>query len=310
MRALVLAELSRLVARRLPKVLLGLVILGSAAAGIITFVLTDPTSPADIERQRASGQARFQACLADPPDIEIFGPDGRPVLPGTSESEFVEELCRREAFTVVDDRFPTQDLPEVLMGTTAPLTILALVMGAASIGGDWPTRSVTTLLTFEPRRVRVLAAKAVAVALGAIGLYLLGQALILAGLAPAIVLNGTGDTAGSWSTDMAGVLARSSVLVAVLAVVGFAGASVARTTTVVLGAAFGYVVVVENVVRAYLSDWTEWLLLGNAAALVSGADKAVDVMGGSALGAGAYLVALAVTLMVVAGFVFARRDIA
>jgi len=38
---------------------------------------------------------------------------------------------------------------------------VAWVIGASSIGAEWQARSITTLLTWEPRRARVLAAKVV-----------------------------------------------------------------------------------------------------------------------------------------------------
>ncbi len=303
MIALVTSELVRLVARRLLRVLLGLVVVGTALAGVLTFVNTAATTQADLARSSAASQARYQACLQDPPDV--FGPGGRvDSLP----PDMLAQLCRDQA-RVRDERFRTQDLPDILKGTTAPLVILVTVLGASSIGADWPTRSITTLLTWEPRRVRVLLAKALAVAVVGIGLYLLGQALVVAALGPAMAAHGTGLTGDGFASDLAGTLARGCLLTAVMATLGFAGAALGRSTTAVLGTAFGYVVVVENVVGSFLAGWRQWLLLGNAIVFVSGQDGAGDVLDRSVIAAGVYLVVLAAGLLAAAVLVVRQRDI-
>lgn len=307
MRALVAAELVRLASRRLIKVLVGLVALGAALAGVLAFVNTDATDPGGLSSEVV--ERRYQDCV----DQATADPRGAPLPRGPIEApeaeEFREAVCRDFASQVSDDRFPTGDLPEVLMGTTGPLMILALVLGASSIGGDWPTRSITTLLTFEPRRARVLVAKAAAVAAVAVGLVVVGQALIVAGLLPALLAHGTGSYGGDWGSEIAGVLARGSVLGAVLGIVGFAGASVARTTTVVLGCAFGYVVVVENVITGFFEGWRQWLLIGNAAILVTGDDGAVQLTGRSVEEAAVYLIAVSAAFLAGAVAVFTRRDV-
>jgi hypothetical protein len=95
------------------------------------------------------------------------------------------------------------------------------------MGSDWQTRSMTTVLTWEPRRVRVLLTKAFACIVVACLFGLLAQALLGAALVPSAYLHGTtAGTGGTWGRSVLGVLGRGSALVAVAAAVGFSVASI------------------------------------------------------------------------------------
>ena len=50
-------------------------------------------------------------------------------------------------------------LPDVLMGTSLVLVSVGWMLGASAIGADWHAGHLTTILTWEPRRGRVLFAK-------------------------------------------------------------------------------------------------------------------------------------------------------
>ena len=49
--------------------------------------------------------------------------------------------------------YSVDDLRGTLQGTTVPLVMASWLLGASFIGAEWRAGTVTTLLTWEPRRV-------------------------------------------------------------------------------------------------------------------------------------------------------------
>src|SRR5439155_27264654 len=124
----------------------------------------------------------------------------------------------------------------------------ALRAGASMVGADWRAGTVGTLLTWEPRRGRVLLAKLVSVALLAAAIALVLQILFILALLPAML--GRGTTTGAdaeWFRGLVAVLLRGAALVGMAAAVGAAIASLGRNTSAALGAAFGYLVVLAGI---------------------------------------------------------------
>ena len=306
MSGLLTGEVRRLVARRMVKVLVLLAGLGIGLAGVLTFLNTEKSDIAAVQARRQQVQREFQNCF----DRLSTGP--RPGQP----PRVVEErggACDVDTSGTDDKRLPLVDLSDILQGFTAPLVIVAWVLGASAIGADWQSRTLTTLLTWEPRRVRVLLGKAGAAMIVAALFFLFAQALLFGALLPSALAHGTTAGAdGSWYALLAGVVGRGGVMVAVAAGIGFAIASVGRNTAAALGIGFAYVVVIENVVGQFLEDWRRWLLLGNTIVFVSGESGGGNegVAGRSVLGAGIFLVAVSVGLLLAAAAVFRRRDVA
>lgn len=308
MAALLSGEVRRLLARRLVRVLVVLTVLAVALAGVLTFLNTADTDPATLEARRRAVAEEFDRCIGQ----------GQPLRPGP-EREFsrdgppVGRPCFVDSGGTNDERLPLVDLSDIAKGTTAPLVIVAWLLGASAIGADWQSRTLTTLLTWEPRRFRVLLVKAGAAMLVAAAFFLFVQAVLFAALLPSVLAHGTTAGAdGQWFATLAGVLGRGGVMVAVAAGIGFAIASVGRNTAAAMGIGFAYVVVIENVVGQFLEDWRRWLLLGNIIVFVSGEGGGGDegVPGRSVLGAGLFLTAVSVGLLLIAAAIFRRRDVA
>jgi ABC-2 type transport system permease protein len=304
--ALAAGELRRVLARRMVRVLLLLAVAGIALAGVVTYLNTEHVSDADMAGRRQAADQRVAGCLAGD---DIVVREGRerppPDIPRT------ENFCRFVAGGVDDPRFELEGLKGILQGTTAPLVVVAWLIGASVIGSDWQTRTITTVLTWEPRRVRVLLTKAFACIVVAVGFALLAQALLSLALLPATYLHGT--TAGAdrgWFVSVLGVLLRGTGLVAIAAAVGFSVASIGRNTAAALGIGFAYFLVIENVVGSLLEGLRRWLVLGNAIVLVSGEDGGGEVIGRSVVAAAVYLTAVGIVLLAVATVVFRRRDVA
>jgi hypothetical protein len=168
---------------------------------------------------------------------------------------------------------------------------------------------VTTLLTWEPRRVRVLLSKAIAGIVSVFVLTSVLQAVLSACLYLAASLNGSVVGAEGWLADTAEVALRVSVLAALAGAIGFAFAAVGRNTAAALGAGFAYVVVVENLVRGLRPEWSEWLFGENAGLFLLGPSNDFPNMNRSSLGAGMYLMLVSAILLVAATLVFRSRDV-
>ena len=305
MKGLLIGEVQRLLARRMLRWLALLAVASIAVAGVLTFLNTEAVDDAEMEARRRAVQAQVEACIESRQDVPAPpGEDGRPPT--------LEDRCSFGAGpSLQDPRFRLRQLTGVFQGTTAPLVVVGWLIGASSIGADWQARTVTTLLTWETRRRRVLVAKVVAAVLVACAFTLAAQAVLAGALAPSAALHGTtAGTGGTWLRTLAGVLARGTALVAVATAIGFAVASIGRNTAAALGIGFAYFVVLENAVGGFLADFRRWLLLGNAIVWVSGENGGGDVGGRSVVAAGLFLASVAVGLVLAAAVLFQRRDVA
>lgn len=201
-------------------------------------------------------------------------------------------------------------LPDVLMGTSLVLVSVAWILGASAIGADWHAGHVTTILTWEPRRERVMLAKIVASLTSVFVVSLTIQALL--GAALAVATAGAGSTTGAdaaWLAESAGVALRVALLSTIFAGFGFGLASAGRNTAVALGVGFGYLVIVENLVRGLRPQWTPWLLTDNAGLFIVDSPIDFPMLGRSTVGAGLYLAAVGAVLLLAASGLFRTRDV-
>ena len=73
---------------------------------------------------------------------------------------------------------------------TGALAVVGWALGASLVGAEFASRSMTTLLTWEPRRGRVFVTKAVAVRRRMAVLALVVLALVALAMWPALALHG------------------------------------------------------------------------------------------------------------------------
>src|SRR5947207_5343574 len=97
----------------------------------------------------------------------------------------------------VDRLFHLSSVRGVLEGVSPILVIASWLLGASFIGADWHAGTVTTSLTWEPRRVRLLMAKLVACVAVVFALVMVVQALLAGALTAAAVLRGTTEGTGA-----------------------------------------------------------------------------------------------------------------
>ncbi|MDQ1377740.1 MAG: hypothetical protein QOJ52_666 [Acidimicrobiaceae bacterium] len=306
MKALLAGELRRVMARRLVRMAFALAALAIVVAGAITFLKTHHLSEATYQARLQAAQAGVKADLLCPPGQQeqqfTRGPNGA-----------IEPVCiPRDQIRVRDPRLHLTSLKGVLEGVTAPFVILASLIGASIIGAEWPSRTITTILTWEPRRIRVLSAKVLAAIVVGMALTLAGLMLLVLALLPSVLLHGaTAGATGEWWRALVGVGLRAMAMAAIGTTIGFSIASVGRNTAAAMGVLFAYILVIENVVGNLLAGWRRWLILGNAIVFVSGKSGDVTgVHGRSVAVAGLYLAAVAVAMFAIAAALFQRRDVA
>jgi hypothetical protein len=336
-RSLLLAELSRLRHRRLVAalLLLGLATI-VAAMGVVFATHTTDVAAAHAKAQQQlaeetkNQQVYEQQCLSDP---------------GLPQSEKDDGACDMGTLTedlfFVDPRFKADPgLPMVAIGIGVGGALLAALLAATGAGADWSSRSIITLLTWEPRRLRFLGTRLAAIAIFTAVVGVAAQVLGLGLGALTVQLRGTWQDAPPPGPDLpydAGMLAagrfwpqlltlqlRTVLVMVLVGLVSAALATALRSTGGVLGVAFGWFAVVEVGVHAVFGDRSvvRYLLTENlAAALIPGGNdlyigqqltangmepRLVHLSNGAGL---LYLLVMAGALCVAAAVMLRRRDL-
>ena len=306
MTRLIRAEIRRVASRRLVRVTLLLVAVAIAAGGVLAFATTGSISEARYEQRVHTAQAQDRAVQARAAAcVQAHG-----VGPNQEMPPAVANLCLPNSrITAHDPRFHRARLKNLLQGSSGVLAIIGWALGASLLGSEFASRSMTTLLTWETRRVRVILAKAAVVIVGAAALGALALLALALALWPTMALHGAPLGAADPSiATLAGVIARGAALTALAAGMGLAIATLGRNTAAALGAGFAYIIVLENILGSSLRGWRRWLLLGNAIVFVSGSRDS-GVPGRSVAGAGLFLAAVAGTLLIGAATAFRTRDL-
>jgi hypothetical protein len=258
--SLLSVEVRRGLARRVVRVLLLLNVLVIAVAGIILFARSSAATPQTPPTGVPSRVPTEVICKRPAP-----GDTGPPQCTQT--------------FGVsrpVDKRFHLVDLWKrdgggILGATASILLIGAILCGASMAGADWRAGTMTTLLTWEPRRVRVFLAKIGAYVVVALVVAVLLQVLVSLALLPSAVWRGTtAGTDATWYRGYVGGLLRISVLAAMGSGVGFSVATISRNTAGAVGVLFGYLAVAEALIRGVRPGWQKWLFGDNSTVFLTG----------------------------------------
>jgi hypothetical protein len=277
-------------------------------------------------QEQAAMNQDFQAdCLQDPsiPEADkeaACNPGGVPTA---------EDLFQ-------DPRFVAErGLPQIAIGVGVVGALVTALVGATAVGADWSSRTVITLLTWEPRRLRLLGTRLGAVALLSAGAGVVAQLLALGLGALSVQLRGTWSTpAGTegdgliphahfWR-DLLSLQLRGVVLMVLAAVLAASVTSVTRHTGGLLGLLFAWFAVAENAIRVIGADrgWPRWLLTENILAFLTPGGSPMDTANGPAtdgpqpatavlsnLEALLYLGVVTATAAVLAGVLLRRRDL-
>ena len=280
MSRLLSVELRRFFARRITRWSFVGLLLGIAAIGIGTFA-TSGTDVAAAHRKAASTAAEFgqqqqqarQDCIAhvSPDQVDQTCPPDEGV---PSADQFY-----------ADPRFSFHDHVRDLIDTGCVIgSLVGLILAASLIGAEWQAGTFASLLTWEPRRARVAAAKVTAGVLGSLAVVtvattvLLGVESIVAATRGtfASVLRGQPPeshlvaqphfAAQTWA--MAG---RAALVVMLVSAMGAGLALLFRHTVAAIGVAIGYLIVGEGIIGGLRhQDVRHHLLMSRLDALLHG----------------------------------------
>ena len=303
---MIASEMMRFRSRRLVKWMTLLFVLGLAFAGFLVFINSEAEGPSTVSTEAVENSALYQDCISN---AEPQSED--------SIEEFCFEIAQQESFGQ-DERFFFSGMNEIFIGVTVPIAMLAFFLGASFMGAEWQKGTMTTTLTWENRRWAVFAAKAVVVIIGSLALFLVLQALLTLFLLPSALFRGTTEGLdAAWWQDAGARLARCAALTVVAGVLGMSVASLGRNTAAALGVGFGYIVVVENLIRALKPQWQQWLVTDNSAVFVTGdaslfasaSDGVSELSGHSANTAGLLVLGYALLVVALAYGFFRSRDV-
>jgi ABC-2 type transport system permease protein len=196
------------------------------------------------------------------------------------------------------------------------LFVLAAALAATAIGGDYRAGTVGTPLTWEPRRVRLVAARLLAIAIVTVGIYLLVTAVLVGGWWLGATTRGSVAVPSRFWPDLVSVVARCAVTTLGFALVTAGVVLLTRSTVGGIIVWVAYLVGIEGVLASNLSGLRERLLVPNLAAFLDG--HAVRITAAGSSGAtvvvgpsdGLALFVIVVVAVVALGVAaFARRDV-
>ena len=296
MSRLLRVEFRRLVSRRLFR----LMMLGFVAVTAFILVLEAVHSNRDVAGARASAQAQAAANANPPPPMVAFcartgtpvtiqtappsgpGPDGGPGGPG---KVFAAGPCTYIPPTAADFYsdprfFFTDHAANDLATVVGAVALLGFVVGAGLVGAEWAAGTFALLLTWEPRRLRVLAAKLIAAMVSFVAVAVVAMIAVLGVIW--LIAATRGSTAGVHAALEKALLWRSLrglVLVALLTGAGMAIAGLTRHTATAMVAFVAYLIAFELVLRRVYPGLGRWLLTSNAGAFLTGSVK-LDLQSG------------------------------
>ena len=303
MKTLFMVELRRLSARRLLRWLTVLVILGSVLAGTATFFSSDD-SEAKVAQAQAQHESDLASCVTQVKNGTWGDGEASPEAFGDPQAYCDEEVWSE------DPRFFYEEMTWILAGLAFPMAMLAWLLGASSIGAEWHSRGMTTSLTWEPRRGRVLVAKFSVAAVVAFTWIIVLQLVFAALMYPAAALRGTMEGVdAAWLVEAGGGILRVGAVASLAAFFGAALATIGRNTAAAFGVGFAYLTIVEGLVRGFKPSWDDWLIGDNLALFAIGPEDVTNVAH-SQVGAGLLVLGYCLALAWVAFMIFRKREIA
>jgi hypothetical protein len=231
----------------------------------------------------------------------------------SSTGKTIAELHVRDELhpAVLSDWWVAGTSDGVVLISSFFLLLGALFTGAAVAGSEWRAGTITTVLTWEPRRVRLNLARTAACGIVAFAVAIVLQVVFLVCFLPAVMANGTtSGTDTDWWLALIAAIARTGLLTAIAAMLAVALATLGRNTAFALGAVFAWMAVVENLIRGLRPGLAPYLWGENIATVVPWRQmKNVDFTRSPAVALGT--VVLYTTIFVVlATITFHRRDVA
>jgi ABC-2 type transport system permease protein len=322
MTRLLRSELLRARSRRLVWTIVLGSVLGVGTGVTIAAIRSSPPSPAELAAAERSSEQDMRLCMTGG-----FGPtEDAPPAGYASLEEFCQEAVGPSS-SLQGDLIRLDGLPDILEGASLVTVLLGVLVGASLGGAEWSAGTMATLLTWESRRARVLAARAVVAAAVAFAIALFLQAVFGIAWAAGTAARGVTTTDSGFLRETLGGTLRISAVATLLGVVAFALANIGRSTAAAIGILLGYLVVVEGFLAGLWSGVLPWLVIRAATAVVAdvpivdpraqatyGPDGRLIEVGGSGIllsvpGAWLLVSGYAVLLLAAAAVLFRSRDV-
>ena len=297
------SEALRFRSRRLFVALFVLAALGAVVGATIASAHSSKPSSAESAQAEQRYRETLNACI----DGHVTSPSD--AAEGVTASEFCRRFIRRSDFDP-SGTLELAQLPTILENIAFLVIVLGLVIGASSAGADWQSGTFGSVLGWEPRRVRVLAARAAVVAAGVLAVAIALDAILGVLLWLGALMRGVTAVPGGWAGDVAGTAVRISLAAVAAALLGVAISMIGRTTAATLAGSFVYFAVFESLVRAFLPSLSPYLLATNVVVWVLGHPASPGTqMAITPPHAHAVVIGYLVVLLGIAFAVFDRRDV-
>jgi ABC-type transport system involved in multi-copper enzyme maturation permease subunit len=171
-------------------------------------------------------------------------------------------------FTAGSQGLPELDTQQAVRGVFASAgtgTVFSLVLGVVAMTGEFRHGTASTTFVAEPRRGRVVAAKAIALPVVTLGYALVGVA-VTAGLGFGL-LAARGVDAEAVDPHLGAVLAGAMASVALYSLLGVGLGSLIRNQVAAVVSALLWVMLVESALVAFLPEVGRWTPGGAASAM-------------------------------------------
>lgn len=304
MSPLIGSEVLRISSRRMVRMLALLALVGITIGVTIGAVKSQRPDAAQLAVARSRYERELRRCLSG----RLVPADQLPS--GVTLPDFCTANIRPQNFEN-GNQLRLSALPDIFKGSAFVLIVIGLVIGASSVGADWQHGTMATLLTWEPRRIRVLLTR-VAVVTGTVMLLALALLAVLGlAIAAAAAVRGSTEGAdGAWLRQSAGAALRIGAAAVVGSALGLAIATIGRNTAAALGAVFVYLAVAESLLRSLVPRLAPAMLSTNVVVFVDGrpgspGTSSTISVAHAALAMAVYAIAL---LCVALGF-FRARDV-
>lgn len=191
------------------------------------------------------------------------------------------------------------------------LILGAFFAGATYVGGEWKAGTVTTQLTWEPRRIRFHAARSASAGILALVISFVLQVLFLVSFVPSVVAHGTvqGADAMFWLGLLVAMI-RFSAITAGAALLAVALATLGRNTAFAIISAFAWMSVIEPLIRGLKPSLGDWLWSENLGAVISWGQPPGSDLARGPLAALLILGLYGGAIVAASALSFQRRDIA
>jgi ABC-2 type transport system permease protein len=321
---LLVVEFLRLGKRRFTRVLLSVAVVGYLIAVGFLWQSHSKVTPADIAQATVQRDLQIEQIGQSVTDcLKVAGNTAEQCGPVPTANDFpITQFLSNSPFR------PRDVQPYALVVGTA-VALAGFMLAATSIGAEWSSRNIVAWLFYEPRRLRLMWAKLLA--LSSVVLVLSVIAQFLWALTARLLLSSRGlpvsslgaDAAQFWP-DVLRVQVRSALVVVPVVLLGFGLANLIKNTAAALGVAFVYLAVVESVLRAispalqpyqFTTSLIAWV---NKGGLTVDGDLVYDPKGGyvapepihiSNLHGGLTMMVYALVVLAVSLALFRRRDI-